>query len=153
MKHVIQIIIIFILVIAVHGNITDQREFEDFLKNANRVVIRTGGLDYRYDKHKEKTLLSSSDHSEVKRIVKIFHIISFKEQLEQSGKESILFGNCLCTGSHSIEFYKDTHLILTFSVHHDAHIRSPQINKGFDTNLTPESQTQWKKLISSLGIK
>ena len=46
---------------------------------------------------------------------------------------------CLCDGTHVMRAFRGETMIAEISIHHATHLRSKQINGGFDTYLTKES--------------
>ena len=135
-----------------------QRQFEGLVRPATHLVIRTGGLCHRYPED-EAALLDTQDpevisgwvhrfaldvdKSIVTGQVEIVEEVIDGERFRFVRRPSIVMrGLCGCCGSHTFSFMQNTNTLMTFSLHHDSHIRTSQIYRGGDIDLLPESRKE-----------
>ncbi|MCG8524926.1 MAG: hypothetical protein MI748_00985 [Opitutales bacterium] len=143
MKRFLIILSLFISINA-HAKVHDEQlRFKEIISDADEVRIRTGGECHR-DKINEVYLLESKSGRDIFTVAGTFQFKIVPIDLSK------LDVSCLCCGTHTVEFYSKKEKIISFSIHHDSHIRCKSLNSGRDIHLTQESINAWKNLCETI---
>lgn len=143
------VLLIFSLAIPLLGSVPEMEHFKELTTEVVKIKIRTGGLCHRI-KSDEKLVLKTKDPEEISRILGLIDL-KHTPRIEQEGEYWIERLNCMCCGDLTILARKKNGEKFEFSIHHDSHIRSKQLNDGNDVDLTDTSRVKWKSFATSLN--
>ncbi len=125
-----------------------QTEFLSSVSEANRIVIRTGGLCHRIPE-REQVIYESAKREDVNSVIQMIKLEDPRPPEPVEGDLEMLYMNCMCCGDFTLEFYEDSNMVIAASFHHGTLLRSKEFNGGMDADLETNSASRLNTFIRS----